>query len=94
MVNASVSAPIFSVPAPMSSYCHMCGTREFSFDDLRGTLAVCSFDSDDQLAGERIYYDRAKAFAQLGVFREPVSWFGRIALVLNHPRATNDRNRD
>jgi hypothetical protein len=24
-------------------------------------------------------------FAQLGVFREPVGWFGRLALVINHP---------
>ena len=46
---------------------------------------VYTFDSDDQLAGERIYYDRATVFAQLGVFREPVGWFSRLALVINHP---------
>jgi len=33
---------------------------------------------------ERIYYDRATVFAQLGVFREPVGWFGQAALALNH----------
>ena len=27
----------------------------------------------------------ATVFAQLGVFREPVGWFGRLALVINHP---------
>ena len=37
------------------------------------------------MAGESIYYDRATVFAQLGVFREPVGWFGQLALMLNHP---------
>jgi steroid delta-isomerase-like uncharacterized protein len=47
--------------------------------------AVYTFDSDDRLAGERIYYDRATVFAQLGVFHEPVGLLGRLSLVLNHP---------
>jgi hypothetical protein len=34
-------------------------------------------------AGERIYYDRATVFAQLGVFREPIGWVGQVGLVLN-----------
>ena len=46
---------------------------------------IYTFDTDDQLAGERIYYDRATVFVQLGVFREPAGWFGRVALALNHP---------
>jgi SnoaL-like polyketide cyclase len=46
---------------------------------------IYTFDTDYRLAGERIYYDRATVFAQLGVFREPVGWFGRFALALNHP---------
>jgi steroid delta-isomerase-like uncharacterized protein len=69
------------------------GTHTCSWHGLLATArrfeiplcAVYSFDCDDQLAGERIYYDRATVFAQLGVFREPIGWFGRIALVLNHP---------
>ena len=46
---------------------------------------VYTFDDHDRLAGERIYYDRATVFAQLGIFHEPVGLLGKIALVLNHP---------
>jgi hypothetical protein len=34
---------------------------------------------------KQTYYDRATVFAQLGVFREPVGWFGQAALALNPP---------
>lgn len=69
------------------------GTHTGSWHGLPATarrveIPLCgiySFDCDDRLAGERIYYDRATVFAQLGVFREPVGWFGRLALMLNHP---------
>jgi steroid delta-isomerase-like uncharacterized protein len=69
------------------------GTHTGSWHGLPATarrveIPLCgiySFDCDDRLAGERIYYDRATVFAQLGVFREPVGWFGRLALTLNHP---------
>jgi predicted ester cyclase len=46
---------------------------------------VYTFDDHDRLAGERIYYDRATVFAQLGIFHEPVGLLGKIVLVLNHP---------
>ena len=46
---------------------------------------VFTFDHGSQLAGERIYYDRATVLAQLGVFHEPQSWRGRILTVLTHP---------
>lgn len=46
--------------------------------------AIYSFDGD-KLAGERIYYDRATVFRQLGVFREPVTPFGRLAMAVAHP---------
>lgn len=46
---------------------------------------VYTFDSDDRLAGERIYYDRATVLRQLGVFHEPQSWLGRIAILVTHP---------
>ena len=46
---------------------------------------VYTFDDDDRLAGERIYYDRATVLRQLGVFREPQTLVGRIGLFLNHP---------
>jgi steroid delta-isomerase-like uncharacterized protein len=46
---------------------------------------IFTFDTDDRLAGERIYYDRAMVLRQLGIFREPSSLPGRIATALNHP---------
>ena len=39
---------------------------------------VYTFDKGNQLAGEKIYYDRATVLRQLGVFHEPESWRGRI----------------
>jgi steroid delta-isomerase-like uncharacterized protein len=46
---------------------------------------VYTFDTDDRLAGERIYYDRATVLRQLGVFREPSTAFGRVMTALTHP---------
>ena len=46
---------------------------------------VYTFDQDDHLAGERIYYDRATVLRQLGVFYEPQSILGRIAILATHP---------
>jgi steroid delta-isomerase-like uncharacterized protein len=46
---------------------------------------VYTFDADDRLAGERIYYDRATVLRQLGVFREPSTGFGRVMTALTHP---------
>jgi len=46
---------------------------------------VFTFDADDRLAGERIYYDRATVLRQLGVFREPSSNLGRVLTALTHP---------
>lgn len=47
--------------------------------------SVFSFDAENNLAGERIYYDRAAVLRQLGAYREPTSPMGRIATVLGHP---------
>lgn len=47
--------------------------------------AVYTFDADDRLAGERIYYDRGVVLGQLGLFHEPLRGFGRIATALSHP---------
>lgn len=47
--------------------------------------AVYTFDDDDRLAGERIYYDRATVLRQLGVFHEPQTLLGKIVTVLTHP---------
>jgi len=47
--------------------------------------AVYTFDADDRLAGERIYYDRGVVLGQLGLFHEPVTGLGRFMTVLSHP---------
>ena len=46
---------------------------------------VYTFDHDDRLAGERIYYDRGTVLRQLGVFHEPVSALGRVCTFVTHP---------
>jgi hypothetical protein len=46
---------------------------------------VFTFDDQDRLAGERIYYDRATLLRQLGVFYEPDGIRGRISTLLAHP---------
>ena len=54
----------------------------------RVDLPVCgiyTFEADDRLAGERIYYDRGTVLRQLGVFHEPVSGVGRICTLATHP---------
>jgi steroid delta-isomerase-like uncharacterized protein len=46
---------------------------------------VYTFDADDRLAGEKIYYDRGTVLAQLGVFHEPQSVLGQICTLATHP---------
>jgi steroid delta-isomerase-like uncharacterized protein len=46
---------------------------------------VFTFDDDDRLAGEKIYYDRGMILRQLGVFHEPDRLPGRIDAILMHP---------
>ena len=46
---------------------------------------IFTFDAEDRLAGERIYYDRATVMRQLGLFHEPDGVLGRLATALNHP---------
>jgi steroid delta-isomerase-like uncharacterized protein len=46
---------------------------------------IFTFDSNDRLAGEKIYYDRATVLRQLGVFHEPETSLGRICTFLTHP---------
>ena len=46
---------------------------------------IYTFDSDDRLAGEKIYYDRATVLRQLGVFHEPQSLLGQISTLATHP---------
>jgi steroid delta-isomerase-like uncharacterized protein len=64
--------------------------------DWRGLLAtgrslefplcgVYTFDTDDRLAGEKIYYDRGTVLRQLGVFHEPSSVLGQSCILVTHP---------
>lgn len=46
---------------------------------------VYTFNSDDRLSGERIYYDRGTVLRQLGVFYEPPSVLGQIGILATHP---------
>jgi steroid delta-isomerase-like uncharacterized protein len=46
---------------------------------------VYTFDSDDRLAGEKIYYDRGTVLRQLGVFHEPQSVLGQLCTFATHP---------
>jgi len=51
-------------------------------------FALCgifTFDAEDRLAGERIYYDRGTVMRQLGLFHEPEGALGRVAIALGHP---------
>lgn len=46
---------------------------------------IYTFDEENRLAGERIYYDRAMALRQLGVFDDPQSLRERITTAVTHP---------
>lgn len=69
------------------------GTQLGAWRGLPGTgrrleIPLCgiyTFSADDQLAGERIYYDRATVLRQLGVFHEPQTALGDISTLLTHP---------
>lgn len=69
------------------------GTHVGTWRSLPGTgrtlaIPLCgifTFDAQDRLASERIYYDRATVLRQLGVFHEPETILGQIFTVLTHP---------
>jgi len=46
---------------------------------------VYTFDGDDRLAGEKIYYDRGTVLRQLGLFHEPQSVLGQLSILATHP---------
>ncbi len=46
---------------------------------------IYTFDADDRLAGEKIYYDRGTVLQQLGVFHEPQSLMGQLSILATHP---------
>jgi steroid delta-isomerase-like uncharacterized protein len=55
--------------------------RRFDFP----LCAIFTFDAQDRLAGEKIYYDRATVLRQLGVLSEPTSRMGRVGALVLHP---------
>jgi len=69
------------------------GTHTGTWRGLPGTgrilaIPLCgifTFDGNDRLASERIYYDRGTVLRQLGVFHDPESLVGRLTTVLTHP---------
>ena len=46
---------------------------------------VYTFDANERLAGEKIYYDRGTVLGQLGVFHEPRTVLGRLSIAATHP---------
>jgi steroid delta-isomerase-like uncharacterized protein len=46
---------------------------------------IFTFESQDRILGEKIYYDRATVLRQLCVFREPTTVAGRLLIGINHP---------
>ena len=67
---------------------HLGGWRGLPATGRRVEFPPCgvyTFDADDRLAGERIYYDRGSVLRQLGVFHEPRSLLGQVCIVTTHP---------
>jgi steroid delta-isomerase-like uncharacterized protein len=67
---------------------HLGGWRGLPPTGRRVEFPLCgiyTFDAEDRLAGERIYYDRGTVLRQLGVFHEPQSVLGQISILATHP---------
>jgi steroid delta-isomerase-like uncharacterized protein len=67
---------------------HLGGWRGLPATGRRVEFPLCgvyTFDADDRLAGERIYYDRGTVLRQLGVFHEPQTVLGQISILATHP---------
>jgi steroid delta-isomerase-like uncharacterized protein len=67
---------------------HLGGWRSLPPTGRRVEFPLCgvyTFDADDRLAGEKIYYDRGTVLRQLGVFHEPQSLLGQISIFMTHP---------
>jgi len=67
---------------------HLGGWRGLPATGRRVEFPLCgvyTFDADDRLAGEKIYYDRGTVLRQLGVFHEPQSLLGQISILATHP---------
>src|ERR1700739_560854 len=66
---------------------HLGGWRGLPATGRRVEFPLCgvyTFDADDRLAGERIYYDRGSVLRQLGVFHEPETLLGITTTMVTH----------
>jgi steroid delta-isomerase-like uncharacterized protein len=67
---------------------HLGGWRGLPATGRRIEFPLCgvyTFDVDDRLAGEKIYYDQGTVLRQLGIFHEPQSVLGQISILATHP---------
>ena len=67
---------------------HMGAWRGLPATGRRISFPLCgifTFDPQNRILGEKIYYDRATLLKQLGIFREPATALGRLSTVINHP---------
>lgn len=67
---------------------HLGGWRGLPATGRRIEFPLCgvyTFDDNDQLVGERIYYDRGTVLRQLGVFHEPQTVLGQVGILATHP---------
>ncbi len=67
---------------------HLGGWRGLPATGRKVEFPLCgvyTFEADDRLAGETIYYDRGTVLRQLGVFHEPRSPLGQFAILATHP---------
>jgi len=67
---------------------HLGGWRGLPPTGRRVEFPLCgvyTFNAEDRLAGEKIYYDRGTVLRQLGVFHEPQSFLGQISTLVTHP---------
>ena len=67
---------------------HLGGWRGLPATGRRVEVPLCgiyTFDAEDRLAAEKIYYDRGTVLHQLGVFHDPQSFLGRMSTLATHP---------
>jgi steroid delta-isomerase-like uncharacterized protein len=67
---------------------HLGGWRGLPATGRRVDFPLCgiyTFDADDRLAGEKIYYDRGTVWRQLGIAHEPQSLLGKLTILASHP---------
>lgn len=67
---------------------HLGDWKGLSATGRRVQLPLCgiyTFDEQNRLAGEKIYYDRGTVLKQLGVFHEPQTLLGRVTTAVMHP---------